>query len=122
MLVDYYLRNKIMDELIDYCLIEEVHNVYAIHSQDLAGISQVQYFFTSHPFELQSTDVKGRWIAGVKEDIVFKDVKVVVLFQRIPSHPLELQSTDVKGRWIAGVKEDIVFKDVKVVVLFQRIP
>ncbi|KAF9604709.1 hypothetical protein IFM89_009145 [Coptis chinensis] len=76
MLVDYYLKKKIMDELIDYCLIEEVDNVYAIHPQDLAGMSQVQYFFTSHPFELQSTDVKGRWIAGVKEDIVFKDVKV----------------------------------------------
>ncbi|KAF9607712.1 hypothetical protein IFM89_038596 [Coptis chinensis] len=94
MLVDYYLRNKVLDEPMDYCVIEEVDNVYNIHPQDLAGVmhkgidkvqeftwgvSQAWYFFTRSPFELQSSKVLARWIcSSEKEDIYLKDVKVGV--------------------------------------------
>uniref|UniRef100_A0A5B7AY69 NAC domain-containing protein n=1 Tax=Davidia involucrata TaxID=16924 RepID=A0A5B7AY69_DAVIN len=78
-LLDYHLRNKIMDEPMDYCPIKEV-NVYANHPQALTGKSKVWYFFTrSRPNEIQpGIDVQGHWIFGEKNDIFYQDKKVGV--------------------------------------------
>ncbi|KAF9622409.1 hypothetical protein IFM89_031212 [Coptis chinensis] len=90
MLVDYYLRKKIMDELIDYCLIEEVDNVYAIHPQDLAGLLDPMSSVCDNGGEVVGGDSK------IDEEMkeIEKDVSRLLL--KLGSLRLEKEARDAK--------------------------